>query len=95
MHDTIDYYEINQASGLIVYEEDALSDKTAAKMNYDYNGSTSQGRIRISVMTPGATYAGIQDGNLVAVKPYQLGDTLTYYFGALWSEWRDGEETAF
>lgn len=95
MHGTIDYYEIDQASGLMVYEEDALSDKTASKMNYDYNGSTSQGRIRISVMTPGATYAGIQDGNLVAVKPYQLGDTLTYYFGALWSEWRDGEETAF
>ncbi len=95
MHDTIDHYELNEATGLICYEEDALSDKTAAQMNYDYNGSTSQGRIRITVMTPDASYIGIQDGNLVSVKPYRPGDTLTYYFGACWSEWRDGDHTAF
>ena len=58
-------------------------------MNYDYNGSTSQGRIYITVQTPDATVTDIQDGNLVAVKPYTLGDTLTYYFGATWSEWKE------
>ena len=89
MHDTIDHFEVYENIGTIFYEEDALSDKTAAKMNYDYNGSTSQGRIYITVRTPEATVTDIQDGNLVAVKPYVLGDTLTYYFGATWSEWKE------
>ncbi len=89
MHDTIDHFEVYENIGMIFYEEDALSDKTAAKMNYDYNGSTSQGRIYITVQTPDATVTDIQDGNLVAVKPYSLGDTLTYYFGATWSEWKE------
>ena len=88
MHDTIDYFEVYDALGTIFYEEDALSDKTAAKMNYDFNGSTSQGRVFITVRTPEATVLDMQDGNLVAVRPYQLGETLTYYFGATWSEWK-------
>jgi len=86
MHDTIDVTQIEKEC--VAYEEDALSDKTAAQMNYAYNGSTTQGRILVSVQTPGATFTGIQDGNLIAVKPYSLGDTLCYYFGAAWSEWR-------
>ena len=88
MHDMIDHIESDPFSGTVIYEEDALSDKNAAQMNYDYNGSTSQGRIRIWVVTPGATFMSIQDGNLVSVRPYQLGETLTYYFGAAWSEWK-------
>ena len=77
MHDTIDHFEVYEELGTVFYEEDALSDKTAAQMNYDYNGSTSQGRIYLTVRTPEATITDIQDGNLVAVKPYHLGDTLT------------------
>ena len=88
MHDTIDHFEVYDELGTVFYEEEALSDKTAAKMNYDYNGSTSQGRIYLTVRTPEATITDIQDGNLVAVKPYTLGDTLTYFFGATWSEWK-------
>ena len=88
MHDTIDHFEVYEELGTVFYEEEALSDKTAAKMNYDYNGSTSQGRIYLTVRTPEATITDIQDGNLVAVKPYTLGDTLTYFFGATWSEWQ-------
>ena len=89
MHDTIDHFEVYDKIGMIFYEEDALSDKTAARMNYDYNGSTSQGRIYITVQTPDAEITDIQDGYLIAVAPYTLGDTLTYYFGATWSEWKD------
>lgn len=89
MHDTIDHFEVYENLGTVYYEEDALSDKTAAKMNYDFNGSTSQGRIYLTVRTPEATVTDIQDGNLIAVKEYQLGDTLTYYFGATWSEWKE------
>jgi len=88
MHDTIDHFEVYDNIGTIFYEEDALSDKTAAQMNYDYNGSTSQGRVYITVQTPEATVTDIQDGNLIAVKPYNPGDTLTYFFGATWSEWK-------
>ena len=88
LHDTVDYYVTIPEVGYVFYEEDAMSDKQAAKMNYEYNGSTSQGRVQISVKTPGATLTDIVDGNLVAVRPYQLGDTLTYYFGATWSEYR-------
>ena len=89
LHDTVDYYLTIPEVGYVFYEEDALSDQQAARMNYENNGSTSQGRIQISVKTPGATLTDIVDGNLVAVKPYQLGDTLTYYFGATWSEWHN------
>ena len=89
LHDTVDYYLTIPEVGYVFYEEDALSDKTAAQMNFDYNGSTSQGRIQLSVKTPGATLTDIVDGNLVAVRPYTLGDTLTYYFGATWSEWKN------
>lgn len=89
LHDTVDYYLTIPEVGYVFYEEDALSDKQAAQMNYEYNGSTSQGRIQISVKTPGATLTDIVDGNLVAVRPYELGDTLTYYFGATWSEWHN------
>jgi hypothetical protein len=89
MHDTIDHFEVYESLGTVFYEEDALSDKTAAQMNYEYNGSTSQGRIYITVQVPEATVTDLQDGNLIAVKPYQMGDTLTYYFGATWSEWKE------
>lgn len=89
MHDTIDHFEVYEELGTVYYEEDALSDKTAAQMNHDFNGSTSQGRIYLTVRTPDATVTDIQDGNLIAVKDYQLGDTLTYFFGATWSEWKE------
>ena len=89
LHDTVDYYLTIPEVGYVFYEEDALSDKTAAKMNYEYNGSTTQGRVQISVKTPGATLTEIRGGNLIAVRPYELGDTLTYYFGATWSEWSE------
>lgn len=92
MHDTIDHFEVYDQIGMVFYEEDALSDKQAAQMNYDYNGSTSQGRIYITVQTPEAEITDIQDGNLIAVKPYALGDTLTYFFSATWSEWSDNAE---
>ena len=89
MHDTIDHFEVYEELGTVYYEEDALSDKTAAQMHYDFNGSTSQGRIYLTVRTPDATVTDVQDGNLIAVKDYQLGDTLTYFFGATWSEWKE------
>ena len=92
LHDTVENVFKCDKCGMIAYAEDALSDKAAAKMNYEYNGSTSQGRSYIAVRTPDATVQEIIDGTLVSLRPYQLGDTLTYYFAACWSEWRNGEQ---
>ena len=93
LHDSIDNIYTCDHCGVIAYTEDALSDKTAAKMNYEYNGSTSQGRSYIAVMTPHGGWQDIIDGTLFTVQPYELGDTLTYFFGACWSEWSDGERS--
>ena len=93
LHDTIDNIYTCDHCGVIAYAEDALSDKTAAKMNFDYNGSTTQGRSYIAVVTPHGGWQDIIDGTLFSVQPYELGDTLTYFFGACWSEWNNGEES--
>ena len=92
LHDTVDNIMQCQC-GAVAYAEDALSDKGAAKMNFDYNGSTTQGRSYVAVITPNATRQEIIDGSLLSLKEYQLGDTLTYYFGGCWSEWSNGEQT--
>ena len=92
LHDTVGNVFTCDHCGVIAYAEDALSDKQAAQMNYEYNGSTSQGRCYIAVVTPHGGWQDIKDGTLFSVQPYQLGDTLTYYFGACWSEWRNGDE---
>ena len=91
LHDTIDNVYSCDHCGIIAYAEDALSDKTAAQMNYEYNGSTTQGRSYIAVVTPNGGWQDIIDGTLFSVQPYELGDTITYYFGACWSEWSNGE----
>lgn len=92
LHDSVDNYMDCDHCGIIAYAEDALSDKTAAQMNKDYNGSTSQGRSYVAVKSTQRPLQKIVDGTLVSVEAYQLGDTLTYYFGACWSEWSNGEQ---
>ena len=92
IHDSVENVYTCDHCGIAAYAEDALSDKTAAKMNYDYNGSTSQGRNYIAVVIPNGASTNIQDGILYAVRPYNIGDTLTYFFGACWSEWSNGEQ---
>ena len=47
----------------------------------------------MAVITPNANRQEIIDGSLLSLKEYQLGDTLTYYFGGCWSEWSNGEQT--
>lgn len=93
LHDTVENMFVCHKCGTVAYAEDALSDKQAAKMNYEYNGSTSQGRSYIAVRTPDASIQEVIDGTLVSLRPYQLGDTLTYYFAACWSEWRNGDKS--
>lgn len=92
IHDSVENVYTCDHCGIAAYAEDALSDKTAAKMNYDYNGSTSQGRNYIAVVIPNGASTNIQNGILYAVRPYNIGDTLTYFFGACWSEWSNGEQ---
>ena len=92
LHDTLDHVHQVPEAGLVAYAEDALSDKQAAQMNYLYNGSTSQGRSYSCVFTPLADRFEIVDGTFVAARAYNLGDTLTYYFGGGWSLWQNGEQ---
>ena len=91
IHDSVENVYTCDHCGIAAYAEDALSDKTAAKMNYEYNGSTTQGRAYMAVVVPNGAATKVQDGVLYAVRPYNLGDTLTYFFGACWSEWSNGE----
>jgi hypothetical protein len=80
-------------SGIVTYAEDALSDKTAAQMNYDYNGSTTQGHDYLALVVPNGGACSTQGDVLYAVRAYNLGDTLTYYFGACWSRWSNGKQS--
>lgn len=94
LHDSIDNLVQSEVDGALMYAEDALSDKQAARMNYEYNGSTSQGRSYIAVVLPYERPLFMDfDNTAVVVRPYELGDTLTYYFGACWSEWTNGEQS--
>lgn len=92
LHDSIDRLGYNEETRTMTYCEDALSDKTAAEMNREYNGSTSQGRSYIAVYVPdeAASKPMIYDNTAVLVAPYTPGSTFTYYFGACWSRWCDG-----
>ncbi len=94
LHDSLDNLYYNPECHALCYAEDALSDKTAAEMNREYNGSTSQGRSYIAVVVPSAPAMEtpmIYDGTAVQVAPYELGTTFTYYFGACWNRWSDGK----
>lgn len=93
LHDSIDNLTRCGQCGMIAYAEDALSDKQAAQMNYDYNGSTTQGRSYIAVVVPGAETQDIIDGCALSMKPYTVGETFVYYFGACWSNWSDGKRS--
>lgn len=93
LHDTVENYFIDDVTGCVAYAEDALSDKQAAKMNYDYNGSVSQGRTYAAVVTYCASRQDIIEGTLVSLRGYMLGDTLTYFFGGCWSNWSDGKRS--
>ena len=92
LHDNLDRCGYNDETRTLTYCEDALSDKTAAEMNREYNGSTSQGRSYIAVYVPdtAAKRPMVYDNTVVLVAPYQIGTTFTYYFGACWSRWSDG-----
>lgn len=93
LHDSIDHTFMCPQCGAIAYAELALSDKGAIMLNNQYNEGVDQGRAYIAVITPGATIVNIQEGCLVSLKPYTLGDTLTYYFGGAWSRWSDGNQS--
>ena len=79
--------------GIVTFAEDALSDKNAAKMNYEYNGSTTQGNNYLAVVIPRGGTCMVQGDVLFAARAYNLGDTLTYYFGACWSRWSNGKQS--
>lgn len=93
LHDSIDNLLQCNDCQTTFYCEEALSDKQAARMNNEYNGSTSQGRCYVAVHTPGADMITTIDQTALTLRSYDLCDTLTYYFGAGWSRWSNGTQT--
>ena len=47
----------------------------------------------MAILIPNGASTNVQEDVLYCVRPYNLGDTLTYFFGACWSEWSNGEES--
>lgn len=89
LHDEEGQLTQNAEDGTTMYTEDALSDKQAAQMNYEYNGSTSQGDITVYTKLAQADTMFVKDATALTLRAYEYGDTLTYYFGATWSEWNE------
>lgn len=89
LHDGEGELAQNPEDGMTIYTEDALSDKQAARMNYEYNGSTSQGDISIYTQLDGCEQQMILSQTALSLKKYQQGEKLTYRFGATWTEWNE------
>lgn len=92
LHDSVDNLTFVPEKGLVTYAEESWSDKMAEQMNREA-GYKTMGRTYVAVVVPGATRMDTLAGNALALRDYQLGDTLTYYFGGGWSEWTDGKQT--
>jgi len=92
LHDSIG--TLAMANNLITYTETAMSDPGAVRLNAKWYGITDLGETHEAVYMPTATSCA-QWPNHIAVlaQPYQLGDTITYYFGGCWSGWTDGERS--
>lgn len=92
LRDTVENYVLEEG-GIVAYAKNTTRHQTIGRINQEFNETTSLGRSYIAVVTPEATEQGIIDGNLVSLRTYAVGDTLTYYFGACWSQWaREAEQ---
>lgn len=92
LHDSIGELVVEQ--DWVSYTETAMSDPGAVRLNAKWYGITDLGQTHEAIYLPGAESYGLYDNHVaVLAKPYQLGDTITYYFGGCWSDWTDGEKT--
>jgi len=92
LHDSIG--DIVTEADRILYTETAMSDPGAVRLNAKWYGYTDLGQTHEAIYMPAAVHNGLYDNHVaVLTAPYQMGDTITYYFGGCWSGWSDGERT--
>jgi len=90
LHDSIG--TLNYSKGVITYTETAMSDPGAVRLNAKWYGYTDLGETHEAVyMSKAKEYKQYDNHVAVLAVPYQLGDTMTYYFGGCWSGWTDGK----
>ena len=92
LHDAVDNLTFVPEKGLVTYAEESWSDTYAKQLNRE-TGFETMGRTYLAIVVPNATRMDTLAGNALALRNYQLGDTLTYYFGGAWSNWSDGKQT--
>jgi len=92
LHDSIG--AITGEDGLVTYTETAMSDPGAVRLNAKWYGYTDLGQTHEAIYMPSATAYHIYANHIAVLAcPYQIGDTITYYFGGCWSGWSDGEHS--
>ena len=86
---------IQVATGIYMDKDSAntVFDKANQTITYTQDVTTKkgvpQGQIYIGVYAPRMTGEPIiENGNYALLNDYQVGDELTYYFGAGWSKWK-------
>lgn len=77
LHDTMDNVSFSQQGGWAAYAENAVSD-----------GGEPQGRNYCAIYVPQAKEIKTEDGHLLALTDISSNQTLTYWFGGGWSQWR-------
>lgn len=76
------------AIGVMSYAEEATSDKGIYSVHESMGIDATTldfGRNYVSVILPGCENNNTIGGTAVLTKPYQMGETYTYYFGGGWS----------
>lgn len=69
--------QFSESAGWAAFAENAVSD-----------GGIPQGRNYCGIVMPGCNGVNINDATLSLRHSYQQGETLIYYFGGGWSEWK-------
>lgn len=89
LHDSIDNLQIDPTNSVITYAESATSDKGIYRIHQEHGLDATQldfGRNYCAVIVPGTENFDKIDNTQIAVRSYQVGEQLTYYFGGAWSK---------
>lgn len=74
LHDNEDKVRMSLKQHFVAYEDPS-----------DRPDDANVGKVMVGIYAPQMTQAMLSQGHLLAVAPYQPGDTFTYWFGSGWS----------
>lgn len=77
LHDVMDNLSYAEQGVWVAYAENAVSD-----------AGEPQGRNYAAVVLPSADSIVLQNDHVLCLAPYEVGDTLTYYFAGGWSQYQ-------